>query len=105
MKLSEIADLCEKLDILYSYGEFQSPTKPPHLIGRIIDTENFGADNKVWYEIPNFILELTTLKKNLQLENKIQNELLKNIYWNKKENYIASEKIYNVSYYFKIREE
>lgn len=105
MKLSEIDDLCEKLNIPYAYGQFQSATEPPHLIGKIIDTENFGADNKVWYKVPNFILELTTLKKDLQLENKIQNELLKDVYWNKKENYIANEEIYNVSYYFKIREE
>jgi len=105
MKLSEIDDMCKKINIPYAYRQYQSKVDPPHLIGRIIDTDNFGADNKVWYKMPNFLLELTTTKKDLTLEDKIENQLLKDVFWKKTENYLANEEVYNISYYFKIREE
>ena len=67
MKLSELDDLCKNIKIPYAYGKFTEPISPPHLIGTVIDTDNFSADNKVWYKSCNFRLELTTLKKNLSL--------------------------------------
>ena len=56
MKLSELDDLCKNVNIPYAYGKFTEPISPPHLIGTVIDTDNFGADNKVWYKNCNFRL-------------------------------------------------
>ena len=105
MKLSELDDLCKSLNILYAYGSFTEPISPPHLIGTIVDTDNFSADNKVYYKNCNFRLELTTTKKDLNLEKKIETELLKDVYWNKTENRIEDEGVYNISYFFNIEEE
>ena len=105
MKLSELDDLCKEINIPYAYGKFTEPINPPHLIGTVIDTDNFGADNKVWYKNCNFRLELTTIKKDLVLESKVENELLKDIYWDKTENQIEDEGVYNISYFFNIEEE
>lgn len=105
MTLSEIDKECKKLGLNYAYGSFDSPTNPPHLIGRIVETDNFSADNKVWYKQPTFRLELTTLKKDLELQKKIEDNLLKDIYWNKTEQEIMNEGVYNTSYFFNIKEE
>ena len=105
MKLSDIDDRCKKNNIQYAYRKFLSDIDPPHVIGTVIDTDNFGADNIVWHKSTNFRLELTTLKKDLNLEKKIECEILKDVFWNKTESYIPEEEIYNVSYFFNIEEE
>ena len=105
MKLHELDDLCKKINIPYAYGKFTEAISPPHLIGNIIDTDNFSADNKVWYKNSNFKLELTTIKKDLNIESRVENELLKDIYWNKTESQIEDEGVYNITYFFYIEEE
>ena len=91
MKLSDIDKNCKKLNIPYAYGAFKTLINPPHLVGTIIDTDNFSADNVVYKKFPNFRLELTTLKKDIKLQKKVEEELLKEIFWNKTENIISDE--------------
>ena len=105
MTLSELERKCKSLDLKYAFGKFPHPVSPPHLVGSIIDTDNFGADNKVWHSTINFRLELTTLNKDTKLQKQIEKDLLNNIYWQKKENVITSEDVYNTSYFFEIKEE
>lgn len=105
MTLLEINELCKKYKLPYAYKKFEKPTNPPHLIGTVIDSNNFGADNIVWYKRSNFMLELTTLKKDLKIQNVVENYILKDIFWEKKEDYIETEGVYNTSYFFEIEEE
>ena len=48
------------------------------------------------------MLELTTTKKDLDLENKVEDEILYDIVWSKEETNIDDEGVYNVSYFFEI---
>lgn len=105
LTLTELNKRAIKAGFKYSYGVFKRPVEPPHLIGHVIDSDNFGADNKVYFEISPFQLELTTLSKDLELQKKVQNEILKDIFWRKSENYINVEEVYNTSYFFDIKEE
>ncbi len=105
MTLNEIKTRCKKAGFKYSYGVFSRLTNPPHVVGNVIESSNFGADNIVFYKKSPFQLELTTLQKNIELQNKIENEVLYDVYWEKTESYISKEEVLNTSYFFEIKEE
>ena len=88
--------------IPYSHYAFDREVEPPHLMSTEIDSDNFSADNKVFLEIINARLELTTDYRDMKLEKRIENEILFDIFWNKQIAYIEDEKIWNVSYFFDI---
>ena len=48
-KLEDFKTKCENAGFKYAYGKFEEPTPPPHLVAIIADTDNFMADNKVYY--------------------------------------------------------
>ncbi len=76
MTLSELKNRCDMAGIAYSYGSFEQSIQPPHLVGHVIDSDNFSADDMVYYTNSNFQLELTTLKKDLQLNKKMRGYLI-----------------------------
>ena len=103
MTLEELKSNCEKAGFKYAYGVFENPVEPPHLLAFSTDTDNFGADNKVYYKKTPIQLDYTYINKNLEEQNKIENIILKDLYWNKsKENYLPNEKIWQVNYFFEI---
>lgn len=103
MTLEELKSNCEKAGFKYAYGVFKNPVEPPHLLAFSTDTDNFGADNKVYYKKTPIQLDYTYINKNLEEQNKIENIILKDIYWNKsEENSLPDEKIWQVSYFFEI---
>ena len=100
MTLEELKTRAESTGIKYAYNNFSKPTQPPHLVVHTVNSNNFGADNKVYKENYNCQLELTTLKKDLELEKKIKEEILFDVFWEMSENFISSEGVYNTSYFF-----
>lgn len=103
MTLEELKQKSEEAGFKYSYGVFKNAVEPPHLLAFSIDTDNFGADNKVYYKKTPIQLDYTYLDKNVEEQNKIENIILKDIYWNKsEETYSPNEKIWQVSYFFEI---
>jgi hypothetical protein len=102
MTLQELKTRAETAGFKYAYDHFIEDVQPPHIIAHKINSDNFGADNKMYYKINNIQLELTTLKKDLELENKIETEILYDVFWESQETYIEEEKIYNVNYFFEI---
>ena len=76
MTLEELKERCEKAGFKYAYGLFEKPTEPPHLIAITVDTDNFMADNKVYYKDIPIRLDYTYITKNLEEQNKIENEIL-----------------------------
>ena len=102
MTLQELKTRSEKAGFKYAYSHFNKDVQPPHIIAHKIDSDNFGADNIMYYKINNMQLELTTLKKDLELENKIETEILYDVFWQSEETYIEDEKVYNVSYFFEM---
>lgn len=90
------------IKIPYSHFDFDREVKPPHLMSTEIDSDNFIADNKIYFEKCNARLELTTDSRDRELEKRIEEEILFDIIWEKEITYIQSEKVWNVSYFFEI---
>lgn len=102
-KLENLKIKCENAGFKYAYGRFKQPTEPPHLVSIISETDNFMADNKVYYRQVSIQLDYTYVDKNLDKQEKIENEILGNIAWNKtEETYLEDEKVWQVSYFFEI---
>ena len=104
-KLEEGIDnfyLHDNIKIPYSHYDFNREVEPPHLMSTEPESDNFGADNKVYFEQSNARLELTTDSRDRNLEKRIESEILFDIYWKKIVTYIQSEKVWNISYFFYI---
>ena len=103
MTLEELKTRCKNAGFKYAYGLFKEPTEPPHLIAITVDTNNFMADNKVYYGTIPIQLDYTYTEKNLEEQEKIENEILGDIAWNKTvETYLQDEDVWQVSYFFEL---
>ena len=103
MTLEELKLRCKAQGFNYAYGVFKTPVEPPHLIATTRDTDNFMADNKVYIKDIPIQLDYTYIDKDIEMQNIIENEILGDIAWNKtEETYLSDEKIWQVSYFFKI---
>ncbi len=82
-----------------AYHHFVTPPIPPYIVYLFSYSSNFGADNKVYKENPNYQVELYTKKKDPASELLIESLFAENdIYWEKTEAYIESESLYQVLY-------
>ena len=103
MTLEELKTRCEEAGFQYAYGIFKSSVEPPHLVAICRETENFMADNIVYNKNTPIQLDYTYIEKDIEMENKIENEILGDIAWNKsEETYLEDEKVWQVSYFFEI---
>ena len=93
--------LAELSDIPFAYDHFsegESPD-PPFICFLFPGSENFSADNTVYAEFSNLNIELYTDEKNPELEDRLESVLNKyEIFWNKSEVWIETEKMYEVLY-------
>lgn len=102
-KLEKLKTRCENAGFKYAYGLFKEPIEPPHLIATSTATENFMADNVVYHKDIPIQLDYTYIEKNLDEQEKIENEILGDIAWNKtEETYLQDEEVWQVSYFFEI---
>ena len=103
MTLEELKTRCEKAGFKYAYGLFKEPTEPPHLIAFQTASDNFFADNLVYSKDKSIQLDYTYIDKNEEEQNKIENEILGDIAWNKtEETYLQDGGVWQVSYFFEI---
>ena len=103
MTLEELKQRCIKEGVKYAYGVFKEPTEPPHLVAIMRQTGNFMADNRVYSKDSPIQLDYTYIDKDIDMQNKIENNILGDIAWNKtEETYLSEEKIWQVSYFFEI---
>ena len=103
MTLQDLKQRSEKAGFKYAYGQFKRATEPPHLVAIATGTDNFMADNKVYLKNIPIQLDYTYLTKDIDMQNKIENEILGDIAWNKSdETYLTDEKVWQVSYFFEI---
>lgn len=90
------------IKIPYSHFDFDREVEPPHLMSTEIDSDNFIADNKIYFKKCNARLELTTDSRDRELEKRVEEEILFDIIWEKEVTYIQTEKVWNISYFFEI---
>lgn len=103
MTLEELKTRCENAGFKYAYGLFKESTEPPHLIAISTATENFMADNVVYHKDIPIQLDYTYTEKKLDEQEKIENEILGDIAWDKtEETYLQDEDVWQVSYFFEL---
>lgn len=99
MTLEYLYNILNKTSLPVAYHHFEEDTKPPYIVYLVDNNDNFMADNKVYKKIININIELYTNKKDIELENKLEDILDENnICYTSNETYIDSEKMYQKIY-------
>jgi hypothetical protein len=103
-----LVEIIKGLGLPFAYDHFaegEAPD-PPYLLYRYPESQNFSADNIVWNKADTVYLELYSDYKDMETEHKIEEALLQQeVYWDKSETWIDSEKLYEVLYSFGWEEE
>ena len=100
MDEQEIKTLLLTTDMPVAYRSYNSPPPLPYLVYFLDDTNNFGADDKVYQQEGNYIIELYTEKHDPTVQEQVEKLFDDNdIYWEKTETWIESEKMYLTGYY------
>ena len=101
MTHEEVMQMLAELKIPFAYDHFaegESPD-PPFTCFLFPGSENFAADNVVYVEFSNLSIELYTDEKDPELEDRVEAVLnAHEMFWNKSEVWIESEKLYEVLY-------
>ena len=97
MTLAELKTILEATGIPAAYRFFTERQAPPFICYYVYDTDNVGADGGVYYEVSNVRIELYTELKNQTLEKTVE-AALTGFFYNKSENYISIEKVYQIIY-------
>lgn len=98
--MQELKEILEQLNIPVAYSHFNTATNPPCVTFRRDSTSNFGADNKVYKKINNYIVQLYTVFKNPTLETLLEDLFdAHNIFYDVvSEDFIDDEKMYEIIY-------
>lgn len=101
--MDKIISILNEIGLPYAYDHFsegESPN-PPFICYLLPSSDNFAADGRVYYKINDVHIKLYTDYKNTELELKVEEVLDRyNIFYNKSEVWIDSEKLYEVMYQF-----
>ena len=103
--MDKIINMLEEIGIPFAYSHFaegESP-EPPFLCYLLPRSDNFSADGAVYHKLNVVHFEVYTDKKDRALENRVEDVLDKNnVFYNKSEVWINSEKLYEVIYSFEM---
>lgn len=101
--MKQILDILDDIGLPFAYDHFAEGETPrlPFVCYTIPSTDNFSADGKVYKRIDEINLELYTDRKNIDIEEKIEDVLGKHeIFYEKYEAWMETEKLYQVLYLF-----
>ena len=103
--MDKIVGMLEEMGIPFAYSHFaegESP-EPPFMCYLLPRSDNFSADGAVYHKLSVVHFEVYTDKKDRALENRVEDVFDKNnIFYNKSEVWINSEKLYEVIYSFEM---
>ena len=101
--MDELLQILQELELPFAYDHFaegEAP-EPPFVVYLLPGSKNFSADGKVYYQISEVHIELYTDKKEPTREQSVESVLdAHEIFWQKSEVWIASERLYEVLYTF-----
>lgn len=101
--MEELLTIIKETGIPFAYDHFaegESPV-PPFICYLLPGSDNFSADGRVYFKINEVRIELYTDSKDLSVEQKLEDVLdAHEIFYNKSETWIDSEKLYEVLYQF-----
>ncbi|MCQ2511686.1 MAG: hypothetical protein MJ116_14610, partial [Lachnospiraceae bacterium] len=97
--MENIVEMLQEMNIPFAYDHFaegESP-EPPFICYLIPGSDNFAADGKVYFKMNEVRIEMYTDFKDLDLESRVEGVLDGHeIFYNKSETWIQSEKLYEV---------
>lgn len=100
-------EILKRIGLPFTYHHFaegKSPN-PPFLIYLMPASDNFSADGRVYFKANEVHIEVYTDYKSPDIEERIEVVLDEyGIFYNKRETYIESEKLYEVMYIFEMEE-
>ena len=103
--MDKIINMLKEIGIPFAYSHFaegESP-EPPFMCYLLPTSDNFSADGRVYHKLSSVHFEVYTDKKDRALENRVEDVFDKNnIFYNKSEVWINSEKLYEVIYSFEL---
>lgn len=90
-------------ELPFVYNHFKKPPEPPYIVYLFANSDNFGADDKVYVKLNNYQVELYSKKKDQASEEIIEGLFDENeIFYDKSEVFIESEGLYQVMYEIQI---
>lgn len=81
----------------YSFPEKAAPALP-YFVWYFSGSDNFPADNSMFVSILSPVIELYTKDKDYSTEKVLEDELNKYFFWNKSEQYLSSEEMFQITY-------
>lgn len=103
--MDKLIALLNNLQIPFAYDHFAEgdAPSPPFICYLLPGSNNFAADGRVYHKFSQVHLELYTDLKDLSLEAKLEAAFDNNdMFYNKSETWINSEKLYEVLYIFEM---
>lgn len=99
MTLEEVKVLLETTGIPVTYRAWPEKEAPPmpYICYLAAYSSNFGADNVVYHPINHIQIELYTELKDPDTEDKVE-QALSSLFWEKTEEYIDTERCYQIIY-------
>lgn len=99
MSLEELRAMLETTGLPVVYRAWPEGEAPPlpFLCYLVAYSNNFGADNRVYYNIRRIQVELYTKQKDPDTEDKVESAL-SSFYWEKTEEYLDAERCYQILY-------
>ena len=105
MTIENLVEMLQELKIPFAYDHFaegESPD-PPFICYLIPGSDNFAADGRVYFRLNEVRIEMYTDFKDPSLESRVEDILDRHeIFYNKSETWIQSEKLYEVMYSFEM---
>lgn len=105
MTIENIVEMLQEMNIPFAYDHFAEGESPesPFICYLIPGSDNFAADGKVYFKMNEVRIEMYTDFKDLDLESRVEGVLDGHeIFYNKSETWIQSEKLYEVMYAFEM---
>lgn len=99
MRLKEFCDILKTTGLPVAYRAFSEEEAPklPYICYLNLEDNNFAADGKVFFSAKEIRVELYTKNKDVETEEKVE-QALSSFFFTKTENYIDSEKCYQILY-------
>jgi hypothetical protein len=105
MTMEKLVAMLQEIGIPFAYDHFaegESPD-PPFLCYLLPGSDNFAADGRVYFKVNEVRIELYSDSKDIGLEAKVETVLdSREIFYNKSEVWIQSEKLYEILYSFEM---
>lgn len=95
----ELYNHLKTIGLPLSYSYFNQEVEPPYLLYLFSYSDDLIADDKNYYSISNFQIELYTNKKDLASEKLVEDKLKSiELPYKKMETYISDEKVFQILY-------